>query len=236
MWLTDVRVCSSWMAFALVTIATESAASAPRLVCYPLMAGESITGVSIRLTRDPHGWRQSSFQIVDRAAGRFVPKTEYAFLRPEWQACMVEPAVVRPLIGALEMLVLVCSAAVLALLVFVWFDERRRTVSTALEAFGSAFIREFERPLVDVRNPQPVLRAELSVSPSQRTLEVRLGPAAGKRYPNLSDHRTNLQYDVERVVGVLNDRRFVCGPLSARGSWVAIPFRLETNLRKEGGS
>ena len=234
--LTDVRVCSSWMAFALVAVATESAAAAPRLVCYPLMAGESITGISMRLTRDPHGWRQSRFQIVDRAAARFVSKTEYGFLRSEWQACLVEPSVVRPVIGSLEMLVLFCSAAAAGLIAFHWSVERTRTVSRALETYGAAFIREFERPLVDVRNPQPVLRAELSVSPSQRSLEVRLAPAAGKRYPNLSDHRTNLQYDVERVVGVLNDRRFVCGPLSASGSWVAIPFRLATNLRKEGGS
>lgn len=224
------------MTLILVGAAAESAAAAPRLICYPLMRGDSIAAVSIRLTQDPHGWQAPRFQIVDPAGARFIPKSEYGFLRPEWQACIVEPSVVRPVIGSLEMLVLFCSAAAAGLMAFQWSVERRKTVSSALEKYGAAFIREFERPLVDVRNPQPMLRAEFSVSPSQRSLEVRLAPADGRRYPNLVDHRTNVQYDVERVVGVLNDRRFVCGPLSARGSWVAIPFRLETNLRKEGGS
>ena len=233
--LTDVRLFPWWIALVLVGVAAESAVAAPRLLCYPIMAGDSITTISIRLTGDPYGWQGSGFQILDSAAARFVPKSEFSFLRPEWQACIVEPAVVRPVIGAFEMLVLLCSAAALALLAFQWSVERRKTVSTVLEKFGAAFIREFERPLVDERSPHAVLRAELSVSPSQRSLEVRLAPVDGKRYPNLADHRTNVQYDVDRVVGVLNDRRFVCGPLSARGSWVAIPFRLEPNLRKEGG-
>src|SRR5688572_33058018 len=68
------------------------------------MAGDSITTISIRLTGDPYGWQGSGFQILDSAAARFVPKTEFRFLRPEWQACIVEPAVVRPVIGAFEML------------------------------------------------------------------------------------------------------------------------------------
>jgi hypothetical protein len=232
--LTDGRLFPRWIVLVLVGLAAESAAAAPRLVCYPLVAGDTITSVSIRLTGDPHSWQGSRLQILDPAAARLIPKTEYRFLRPEWQACIGEPPGVHPVIGGLEMLVLLCSAAAAALLVFQWSVERRKTVTSALETFGAAFIREFERPLMDERSPQPVLRAELSVSPSQRSLEVRLAPADGKRYPNLADHRTNVQYDVERVVGVLNDRRFVCGPLSARGSWVAIPFRLKSNVRKEG--
>ena len=96
-----------------------------------------------------------------------------------------------------------------------------------MQTFGAAFIREFERPLVDPRSSRSVLRAELALSPEKGSLEVRIAPTEGRRYPNLSDHRTNVEYDVERVVTLLNDRRFICGPLHARGPWVAIPFRLD---------
>ena len=98
----------------------------------------------------------------------------------------------------------------------------------------AAFIREFERPLLDQRGSRSVLRAELALSPDRGSLEVRLAPTDGRRYPNLSDHRTNVEYDVERVVNLLNDRRFICGPLRARGPWVAIPVRLKPDLHKEG--
>jgi hypothetical protein len=200
------------------------------------MPGETVTAVSVRLTKDPAGWRSSGFQILDPSSSRFVPKTEYRLLRPGWQACLVEPSIVHPDMGTWGLIVLVCSAAAAALLAFQWSAERTKSVSRALETFGAAFIREFERPLIDARRPQPLLRTELSVSPAHRSLEVRLAPAEGKHYPNLADHRTNVEYDVARVVDVLNDRRFVRGPLSARGSWVAIPFRFHSDVHKEGGA
>jgi hypothetical protein len=233
--LVQARLVVRWAAFALVAASAESVAAAPRLLCYPVMPGETVTAVSIRLTKDPSGWRGSGFQILDPLASRFVPKTEYRVLRPGWQACVVEPPPLQSSAGTWGWLILLCSAAAGVLLAFQWSVERRKAVSRALEAFGAAFIREFERPLIDARSVKPALRTELSVSPADRSLEVRLAPADGKRYPNLADHRTNVEYDVERVVGVLNDRRFTCGPLSARGSWVAIPFRLQSDLSKEGG-
>jgi len=114
--------------------------------------------------------------------------------------------------------------------------DRRKTTSQALQKFGTAFIHEFERPLIDERRPQSMLRAELALSPDRHSLEVRLAPTDGRRYPNLADHRTNVEYDIERVMNLLNDRRFTCGPLRARGSWVAIPFQMAPDLRKEGGT
>jgi hypothetical protein len=233
--LSNTPLFARRIALILVAIAVEPAAAAPRVLCYPLVRGDTITSVSIRLTRHPRGWQGSALQILDPAEARFVPKAEYMVLRPTWQGCIVQPPIARPIVGGLEMLVLACSAAAAALLAFQWSVERSTAISRELEKFGAAFIREFERPLVDNRRPQPALRAELSVSPSRRSLEVRLAPADGKRYPNLADHRMNVHYDVERVVGVLNDRRFVCGSLTTRGSWVAIPFRFESNPRKEGG-
>ncbi len=229
------------MVIVIVGLATESAAATPRLLCYPVMPGDTMTSIAIRLTRDPQGWRGSGFQILDPAAARFVQKSEYGSIRAGWQACLVDPAVERAAAGPhpagtveLWLLILLCSAGVAAWVAVDASLAKLKATSRALEKFGAAFIREFERPLIDERSARPVLRAELTLSPERRTLEVLLAPTEGRRYPNLADHRTNVEYDVMRVVNLLNDRRFICGPLHERGSWVAIPFRLTSDLQKEG--
>lgn len=240
---TQARLLPQWIAFVIAGFAAESAAAAPRLLCYPVVPGDTVTSISIRLTRDPQSWRGSGFQILDPAAARLVPKSDYGHMRPGWQACMVEPVLEPAVVQrqavdwmGLWLLSLLCSAAMAAWLVIQSSLARRKAASQALEKFGAAFIREFERPLVDERSARSVLRAELVLSPDRRSLEVLLAPTEGRRYPNLADHRTNVEYDVSRVVGLLNDRRFICGPLRARGSWVAVPFRLKPDLRKEGGA
>jgi hypothetical protein len=239
--LTHPRLVPVWIAFVLASAAAESAATTPRLLCYPVMPGDTVTAISLRLTRDPQSWLGSGFQLFDPASGRFVAKDDYRYIRTGWHACVSEPLLARA--GALRPpagrmgwwpLVLVGAAMVTALLALQSSLERRKATSQALEHFGAAFIREFERPLIDERGAPSALRTQLALSPDKRTLEVLLAPADGRRYPNLADHRTNVEYDVTRVVGLLNDRRFTCGPLRARGSWVAIPFRLSPDLRKEG--
>jgi hypothetical protein len=68
--------------------------------------------------------------------------------------------------------------------------------------------------------------------PRRRTL----GPsraADGRTYPNLFDHRKNVD-DVERVLQLLRDAPFTSGPLHTDGAWVVIPFRLETDRQQEG--
>lgn len=233
-----------WMAFVIGETPVDAAPAGTRLFCYPVMPGDTPAAVSLRLTRDPQSWRGADFQMFDPASARFVPKSRYRHVQPGWQACVAEALLARA--GALPaaphrmgwwLLVLVCGAAMASLIALQRSLERRAATSRALETFGAAFIREFERPLIDERSPSSALRSRLALSPDRSTLEVLLAPADGRRYPNLADHRTNLEYDVRRVVGLLNeDGRFVCGPLRARGSWVAIPFRLNPDLRKEGGA
>ena len=103
---------------------------------------------------------------------------------------------------------------------------RSDTVARTLETFAADFIREFERPLIDERMHQSPLHSEISISPRMRSMEVRLAPAGGRRYPNLEDHRSNVEYDIHRVLTLLDDRRFSCGPIRSKGPWVAFPFRL----------
>jgi hypothetical protein len=226
--ITQVRLAPLWMALVLAAVAAAHAAAAPRLFCYPILPGDTVTSISVRLTRDPQSWRGARFQILDPAAAKFVAKSDYWRLHPGWQACIVEQAPVQQALGhhGWWLLVLLSIATSVGLFVVQWAIDRKKTL-LVMEKFGAAFIREFERPLVDPRSSHSVLRAELALSPEKGSLEVRVAPTEGRRYPNLSDHRTNVEYDVERVVTLLNDRRFVCEPLHARGPWVAIPFRLD---------
>ena len=123
-------------------------------------------------------------------------------------------------------LTLLAMTPVMTWAVFKTAASRSDTVARTLETFGADFIREFERPLIDERACQPALYSEISVSPRTRSMEVLLAPTGGRRYPNLEDHLINVEYDIRRVLTLLDDRRFSCGPIRSQGPWVAFPFRL----------
>ena len=109
-----------------------------------------------------------------------------------------------------------------------------RDRTTPLQRFGERFIREFARPLVRVRPSEPVVEAQLRVRPHRAQVEVMLAPAGGHNYPNLVDHRQNVEYDVERVLSALKDQRFELGPLYAQGRWVVVPLHLQVNPKQAG--
>jgi hypothetical protein len=118
----------------------------------------------------------------------------------------------------------------------------RETVLNVMRRFGERFVVEFEEPLyqepaarrvaipgvtgVEGRADRPV-RSRLRFAPARNRLEILLAPHEGRSYPNLSDHRRNLEYDVERVLDLLGDAPFVAGRLHAEGRWVVVPFRLK---------
>ena len=112
--------------------------------------------------------------------------------------------------------------------------ERRARVGL-MRAFGRKFVDEFERPLFRRRPLDPALISRLRVAPRRRRLEILVAPPAGRTYPNLADHRKNVEYDVERILAHLDDGQFVSGPLYAEGEWVVIPFRLKDDTHQEGG-
>ncbi len=105
-----------------------------------------------------------------------------------------------------------------------------------LQRFGERFVYEFARPLVRVRLSEPVVEARLRVRPYRRQVEVLLAPRGGRPYPNLVDHKQNVEYDVERVLRVLEDQRFVAGPLYAQGRWVVVPLHLQVSPKQAGGT
>jgi hypothetical protein len=114
------------------------------------------------------------------------------------------------------------------------FIDARRTSLGLMRGFGDRFVLEFERPLVRRCPAEPAVRSRLRFAPSRRRLEVLLAPADGRTYPNLTDHRKNVQYDVQRVQALLRNEPFIAAPLYAEGLWVVIPFRYETDRPLEG--
>jgi hypothetical protein len=152
----------------------------------------------------------SNRQEVPRAVGAPAPATTApASARIRWWS-----------------LTFLAMTSVMAWITFQAMADRSNTVARTLETFAADFIREFERPLIDERTRQSALHAEITLSPRTRSMEVRLAPAGGRRYPNLEDHRSNVEYDLHRVLTLLDDRRFSCGPIRSQGPWVAFPFRL----------
>jgi hypothetical protein len=128
------------------------------------------------------------------------------------------------------------AAVVLPALGFLIFGgcvRRRNAAAIFMSQFAYLFVREFERPLLQ-HAAEPAIRAQLRVSPYRTRLEICLAPGNGRRYPNLSDHRKNVEYDVDRVLSALADESFVCGRLRMREGWVVVPFRFSARLKQRG--
>ena len=139
--------------------------------------------------------------------------------------------------------VLILVAALLAFLVTMQILSEREAILNRMKWFGERFVSEFERPLF--RDPvrlrassgearrsaegakaaHPV-RSRLRFAPRRDRLEILLAPHDGRTYPNLSDHRKNLEYDIDRVLHLLDSPPFTSGRLYSEGPWVVIPFQL----------
>ena len=109
-----------------------------------------------------------------------------------------------------------------------------RAIPADLKAFGDAFVQAFGRPLIDDRFGDPPIRARLRVASGQADLEILIAPSDGRTYPNLSDHKHNLEYDVDRVLRTVGDRQFTSGQPRAEGPWVVIPIRRKADLKEAG--
>lgn len=112
---------------------------------------------------------------------------------------------------------------------------RTKTRTIVMQHFATRFVQEFERPLMwsDAERP---LRSRVRYSARRGRLDILLAPGKGRRYPNLSDHKKNMEYDVARVVHALADAAFVNGPLYTQAGWVVVPFQfLVRRSRGEGG-
>ena len=243
--------------FVLIASSWATSAFGQGTICYSVQPGDTAARLAQRLTGSADARHLPGFQILDPATSMFVPKSRYDRIRSGWRVCVaagmlspragpvhVFPPVplapagrplsldVRVLWWEIPLLVAVSGLV----LVVTWNQiQHRRASLEIMSRFSGRFIQEFERPLFH-RTPDPVVKSRLRLAPRSRRLDILLAPANGRTYPNLVDHKRNVEYDVERVLQLLNDEPFVHGPLHAEGRWVVIPFHFEPNRQQEGVS
>jgi len=246
--------------FVLMMMTGSTDAVGRPLACFFVRHGDTAAGLAQVLTGDARSRHQPWFQILDPARATFIPKSGYDSIRSGWQVCVATemlrdrsaqprfaPAVL-PQTGvpqgqpAIDFTILWWVAppfAIVSGLIVGWLaagryvGERRSRLDT-MRGFGARFIREFERPLFRRCAGEPAVRSRLRCAPSRHRLEILLAPAEGRSYPNLFDHRRNMEYDVERVLQLLSDAPVIDGFLHAEGPWVVVPFRFETSRQQEG--
>ena len=132
-----------------------------------------------------------------------------------------------------------CTAVVVPWLGWRIFDDylaRRKTASIVVRFFVDRFVDEFERPLVRYDAQERPVRSALRWGARARRFDILLAPGEGRRYPNLSDHRKNVEYDVARVMHVLGDDSFVSGALYTHAGWIVVPFQFTAGPRQSGAS
>src|SRR5262249_3469189 len=121
----------------------------------------------------------------------------------------------------------------LGFLILGGYVRRRNAATIFMTQFANLFVREFGRPLPP-NATEPSGRTQLRISPYRARMEICLAPGNGRRYPNLSDHRKNVEYDVDRVLSALADESFARGRLRMREGWVVVPFRFSARLKQRG--
>jgi hypothetical protein len=65
----------------------------------------------------------------------------------------------------------------------------------------------------------------------RQQLEIAIAPGPGRRYPNLADHKRNVEYDVTRVMRLLGTRFVVGDRLRTAGKWVVVPIRAADKIQ-----
>jgi hypothetical protein len=131
------------------------------------------------------------------------------------------------------------STVVLALALTCWLVDEylagRRDTLRAMEHYAERFVEEFERPLIQPHLSRRPIQSRVRFKPGRARFDVLLAPDAGLRYPNLTDHKGNVMYDVVRIQRALSQHAFVSSRPYARGRWVVVPFRFRVETREAGG-
>ena len=246
----------------LFTVGAAEGVRAQPFFCTPIRPGETAPQVATRITGETNGVRESWFQIVDPATSRFVPKARYDSVRAGWSACVATgmPAVAPPVSNnassnwtrhlrtAYDDMVRLTQSAdadlglwvVLLALIAVathsadhYFKDREQVLKV-MHRFSYKFVREFERPLAGSDLSVPPIQSRLRFAPHASRLDILIAPGAGRRYPNLTDHRNNVEYDLKRVLNALRDEPFVNGRPYMDGRWVVLPFSLKPAITQAG--
>jgi hypothetical protein len=254
------RITRCTAAVALTVTAGAQPVFANQLTCVAIKPGDTAASLAQRLTGDASHRHEPWFYMVDPTTSGVIPKAAYERILPGWHVCFTEGRLrseqthalerppdaarpVQPIPAALIRLAQVRElwwglslllAAMLAWELAATYGPARRALVNAMTHFGERFIREFERPLMLPDSEDRALVSRLRCIPGQRRLDILIAPQGRRTYPNLSDHRTNVEYDVSRVLQLLRDDRFVGEGLSARGRWVIVRCRVRADAEFGG--
>ena len=252
------------MLAALAALGAVQSALAQPLYCTAIRPGETAAQVAQRITGDAGSTRESWFQIVNPATSRFVPKSSYVYVRAGWRACVATalggagapPSTshaaswVQPVRAAYDDIVRLFQSpdsdlglwiVLLTLIALAthsadhYFRDREQVLS-AMQQFSQKFVREFERPLVSGDQSARPIQSRHRFAPHASRLDILIAPGTGHRYPNLTDHRNNVEYDLKRVLSVLRDEPFINGRPYTDGQWVVLPFQLKPGITQAGGT
>lgn len=248
-WSTVLSVLAT-AAAASVTAAGPYDATTERFHCYRIRAGDSAADIAKHLTGHRGDLSGSLFQIFD-SQRQPVPLAQYDKISAGWTVCLAEgraPAAIRTSVPAnpatsvqhmpavAELLPtfynpddvwwlasIVAAAATSLFALNSW--RKQLALAHVMRRFGDDFVREFGRPWTRYRGAGPLPRARIRVNPRQSRIEILVAPSPGRTYPNLSDHRSNVEYDVLRIAAALKHAAFVSNEPYAEGEWVVLPFQ-----------
>ena len=159
-------------------------------------------------------------------------------------AVVADAPPIRPVTPALSTVVVwppavIWSTVVLVLSLTYWLVDEylagRQHTLRAMQQYAERFVQEFERPLIQPHLSHRPIQSRVRFKPGRSRFEVLLAPQAGLRYPNLTDHKGNVMYDVVRIQQALCEHAFVSSRPYARGRWVVVPFRFRVDTREAGG-
>jgi hypothetical protein len=132
------------------------------------------------------------------------------------------------------------STVVLFLALTCWLADDyltgRQETLRAMKVYADRFVEEFERPLIQPHLPRRPIQSRVRFKPGRARFDVLLAPDAGLRYPNLTDHKANVIYDVVRIQRALSEHAFVSSRPYTRGRWVVVPFRFRSQTKEAGGT
>lgn len=241
--------CGRGVLLAMVSFAMPAHVWAQPIVCSTILPGETAARVAARITGAADNRHEAWFQILDPATKQFIAKSGYERVHAGWQACIVNneaanhsgsvvqrAGALDGMAGGADEVALWIGLALAIVLAGSGVHDYMNDRTAPLQRFAERFVHEFARPLVRMRPADPVVEARLRVRPYRAQVEVLLAPHGGRSYPNLVDHRENVEYDVDRVLRVLEDRRVAHGPLYAQGRWVVVPLHLQVNPKQAGGT
>lgn len=146
-----------------------------------------------------------------------VPAYNLVFVPPQSQASAYDLTLMWQVGATVSILLFGCA------MVFRYMPDR--AIPPDMERAGEQFVAAFARPLIDPASNLPPIRARFRFVRRTQHLEIRLAPNAGRRYPNLSDHRTNVEYDVDRIARLIGTHVVVNEGVRAEGQWVVVPIR-----------